>query len=222
MLELDHLFVTTAPGALSLDLVLAHGLLEGTPNVHPGQGTANRRIFFRNVMLEFLWLTQREEAESELIRRTRLAERCDHHRHDVCPFGICLRKSSQPDEALPFATFAYTPPYLPAGMAIPMATNSARLDEPLIFCTPFGTRPDQAAPDRRQPLDHPAGIGEVTALKLTLPLVEPPSEAVRYLIESGLVKVDWAEHYQIQIEFDQGKQGQYVNFAPTFRFSFRW
>ncbi|MFP4441235.1 MAG: hypothetical protein ACLFVO_28720 [Chloroflexaceae bacterium] len=52
--ELDHLFVTLPPEAPGIELVLALGLREGTRNVHPGQGTANRRIFFRNAMLEFL------------------------------------------------------------------------------------------------------------------------------------------------------------------------
>jgi hypothetical protein len=34
--------------------IAAFGLCEGPSNVHPGQGTANRRFFFRNAMLELL------------------------------------------------------------------------------------------------------------------------------------------------------------------------
>lgn len=44
--EIDHLFIASQPGAPEIEEVLALGFLEGTPNVHPGQGTANRRIFF--------------------------------------------------------------------------------------------------------------------------------------------------------------------------------
>jgi transcriptional regulator with XRE-family HTH domain len=46
MLEIDHLFVCTSPGAPEADPLLAMGFIEGAPNRHPGQGTANRRIFF--------------------------------------------------------------------------------------------------------------------------------------------------------------------------------
>jgi hypothetical protein len=35
-------------------------LTEGTPNIHPGQGTANRRFFFRNAMLELLWVNDEQ------------------------------------------------------------------------------------------------------------------------------------------------------------------
>ena len=44
-LELDHVFVNTAPGAPEADQLLSFGLVEGSSNVHPGQGTANRRFF---------------------------------------------------------------------------------------------------------------------------------------------------------------------------------
>jgi len=32
------------------------GMREGSPNVRPGEGTANRRFFFRNGMLELRWV----------------------------------------------------------------------------------------------------------------------------------------------------------------------
>jgi Rho-binding antiterminator len=54
--ELDHLFICTTIGAPEADRLVAFGLTEGTPNVHPGQGTANRRFFFHNFMLELLWV----------------------------------------------------------------------------------------------------------------------------------------------------------------------
>lgn len=38
------------------------GLTEGTSNRHPGQGTANRRFFFKNFFIELLWLENLEEA----------------------------------------------------------------------------------------------------------------------------------------------------------------
>ena len=44
--EVDHVFVWVDVGAPAADQLVSFGLTEGDPNVHPGQGTANRRFFF--------------------------------------------------------------------------------------------------------------------------------------------------------------------------------
>jgi hypothetical protein len=69
-LELDHLFIWTDIGAYEAERLVSFGLVEGTPNMHPGQGTTNRRFFFHNAMLELLWVHDPAEARSELIRPT--------------------------------------------------------------------------------------------------------------------------------------------------------
>ena len=51
-IELDHIFLLTAVGAPIADLVAAEGLTEGSSNIHPGQGTSNRRFFFENTTLK--------------------------------------------------------------------------------------------------------------------------------------------------------------------------
>jgi hypothetical protein len=48
--ELDHAFIACRPGAPEADALLRQGFVEGSPNTHPGQGTANRRFFFDNFM----------------------------------------------------------------------------------------------------------------------------------------------------------------------------
>lgn len=52
MTAIDHLFVCCAPGAPEADTLVGLGFHEGSGNTHPGQGTANRRFFFRNAYLE--------------------------------------------------------------------------------------------------------------------------------------------------------------------------
>jgi hypothetical protein len=59
-LELDHLFICTAPGAPEAEEFVRFGLREGPPNQHPGQGTANRRFAFANAMIELLWAMHRK------------------------------------------------------------------------------------------------------------------------------------------------------------------
>ncbi len=219
--ELDHLFVTVPPEAPGIEPLLALGLREGTRNVHPGQGTANRRIFLHNAMLEFLWLTDATEAQSDLIRRTRLFERCNPQEVHACPFGICLRPTAATAK-LPFPVWHYTPPYLPPGASIPVATNSELTHEPLIFCLPAAVRPDRYPADRQQPVTHPAGLREITQVILSMPLAQPPSEALRYLHDAGLVVLREGESYAMRIEFDEGRQGEERSFVPQLPLVWRW
>ena len=75
--EVDHVFVSCSIGAPEGDRLIELGLVEGSPNRHPGQGTANRRFFFANAMLELIWVHDPAEAQSDAqpARRLHLWER---------------------------------------------------------------------------------------------------------------------------------------------------
>lgn len=53
-MEIDHIYICTETKAPAGNLLVEFGLEEGSSNVHPGQGTANRRFYFHNLMLELL------------------------------------------------------------------------------------------------------------------------------------------------------------------------
>jgi hypothetical protein len=74
-LALDHAFIMCSIGAPEGEALVERGFVEGSRNVHPGQGTANRRFFFENFMLELVWVDKPEEAQNAQTRRTRLWER---------------------------------------------------------------------------------------------------------------------------------------------------
>jgi len=74
-LELHHLFILTGAGAPQADFLSDLGLIEGARNSHPGQGTANRRFFFSNTMLELLYLRDAEEAANGPGNRLRIVDR---------------------------------------------------------------------------------------------------------------------------------------------------
>jgi len=63
--ELDHVFIRVSRGAPEAEHLVQFGLREGQPNIHPGQGTANRRFFFINAMLELLWVEDARVAQSD-------------------------------------------------------------------------------------------------------------------------------------------------------------
>ena len=63
--ELDLLFICLSRGAPEAKFLTRFGLIEGPRNVHPGKGTANRRFFFENAILELLWVEDPSEAQNE-------------------------------------------------------------------------------------------------------------------------------------------------------------
>ena len=90
-MEIDHIFICTNTKAPSGDLLKEFGLIEGSPNTHPGQGTANRRFYFHNLMLELLWVENIDEVQSERTKPMRLFERCLLRTDEISPFGIGFR-----------------------------------------------------------------------------------------------------------------------------------
>jgi Glyoxalase-like domain len=94
-LALDHIIFFCAPGAPEADALLGRGLHEGPGNSHPGQGTINRRFFFRNLYLELLWVEDFDEAQAPEARRTGLWDRWINRHNGSCPIGLVFRPRAQ-------------------------------------------------------------------------------------------------------------------------------
>lgn len=209
-MQLDHVFVLTAPGAPEADALARHGFTEGAPNAHPGQGTASRRFFFGNAYLEFLWVEHEADARSDVVARTRLFERWQGRASGTSsPFGVGLRPGTPGEQSL-FRTWNYRPAYLPDGGAIPMATNSERIDEPLLFVLPFGRRPES-----------PGTAREVTRVVIEAPVAAPSGEAIA-LAHSRIVEWRRATAHGMLIEFDRAAGGEYADLRPALPLQLRW
>jgi hypothetical protein len=195
-LELDHVFVCCATGASEAEALLALGIREGSSNVHPGQGTSNRRFFFENFYLELLWVANAVEARSERTWRTRLWERWSGRASGACPFGVIFRPTKTP-VAAPFATWSYQPQYLPAGASIEFA-RGVPIEEPELACLSFvrgaGTRDPE-------PTDHKPPIRTIAGLVIALPTAATLSATSRAAAAAGLVRYQAADEYLLQIEF---------------------
>jgi hypothetical protein len=87
--EIDHIFVLTDTCAPGADALLELGFTEGPPNRHEAQGTANRRFFFDNTMLELVWVESLEDARNKAVRPLLLADRWLGRSLNASPFGIC-------------------------------------------------------------------------------------------------------------------------------------
>lgn len=222
-MELDHLFICTSVGAPEVERLTAVGLTEGQSNLHPGQGTACRRLFFHNAYLELLWVHNEEEARGEAVKPLRLWERWRYRQTGYSPFGLCLRPSGRGDEAgeLPFETWAYRPHYLPDPLRIDVAEHPGHPAEPLLFHTSFAVRPDKYPPERRQPLEHPTGFREITQVNISLP-EQTVSKAMKVIEEEGLVRVSPGREQLLEVTFDRAGQGKAADFRPNLPLVFRW
>jgi hypothetical protein len=218
--ELDHLFIFTEIGAPAADRLVEFGFAEGSSNIHPGQGTTNRRFFFQNAMLELLWVHDPVEAQSELIQPTRLYDRWEQ-RDRVCPIGLILR-SNPPDGAVAFSSWPYKPPYLPEHMSFAIATNKDVLTEAILFQSPFGQRPDQFPAEKAQPLVHPIGCREITRVTIVTPVPTPPSPEFQTLLNAQIVQLQHGDAYCVGLGFDGELQGQQVDLRPELPLIMSW
>ncbi|MFQ3614633.1 MAG: VOC family protein [Cyanobacteriota bacterium] len=222
--ELDHLFIGVTTGAPEAERLIQAGLQEGSRNIHPGQGTANRRFFFHNLMLELLWVADAEEAQSPLIQPTYLWERWSGRKEGSCPFGICLRPEAGTahEGSLPFHSWPYRPPYLPEPLSISVATNAQQLTEPMLFFLGFASRPDTYPPERAQPLQHPLGVKEVSRVRLSSPAAEDPSPELRSMLDLNLIEWQAGSTYHLELGFDGERLGKRLDFDPDLPLRFCW
>ena len=219
--ELDHFFILVSEGAPEADLLIDFGLVEGTSNVHPGQGTANRRFFFHNVMLELAFVSNPAEAKSDLARPVGLWDHWKNRNQTASPFGIILRPATGKNhKKYPFKGWHYKPQYIPEHLSFLVGENSTKLDEPLAFYIMFGGRPDTGKP--LQPLHHPAGFREVTSINIQIPGLDTVSNTIKSLMKIKDISFTEGSLHSMEIVFDGEKLGKHKNFQPHLPLVCRW
>ncbi len=195
-LHIHHVLVNTSVDAPEAETLRAAGLVEGSPNTHPGQGTANRRFFFKSGFLELLWVHDEREARSALTAPTKLWERWSERGRDANPFGLCF-SSPEGVDSLPFPSWAYRPDYLSAGRCMHFA-DQLPLSEPEIFVLSWPVV--QAAP-AAEPATHPLGLREMRSVSIGLPAPASISSSLRAIRDAGLVDIHQSATPHLVIEF---------------------
>ena len=220
--EVDHVFVSAAVGAPEGDHLVDLGLIEGSSNRHPGQGTANRRFFFANAMLELVWVHDPAEAQSvaEPARRLHLWERWAGRDGAACPFGVCLRPTAGTCDAAPFPSWEYRPSYSPVGM--PVANNSTVDAEPLVFYIPMHRRMDTAPAERREPYQHAIPIREITSVRIFAPGASAPSPAMSAILQTRAFSLQPAARPLLELGFDGERQGRRADLRPALPLVLLW
>ncbi len=217
--ELDHLIVFCSAGAPEAEELVRLGLTEGSPNIHTGQGTANRRFFFQNAFIELLWVSDPNEVQTEPVRGTQLWERWSGRLTNACPFGVVLRPSIGPANATtPFPTWAYRPPYLPPGLAIEVAED-VPLTEPAYFYLGFA---NASLPIAREPRKHALGLNRITGIAIGTPTSGMRSAATISVEAAGLLSLHTAERWLMTVTFDNARSGGSADLRPVLPLTLKW
>jgi hypothetical protein len=219
-LALDHVVLICDPGAPQAQGLIDLGLVEGSANVHTGQGTANRRFFFRNAYLELLWVDDLSLSRSEPAFRTRLWERWMRRHEGACPLGIASRPSDPKDaeDRPPFATWAYHAPYLPPQVSIGIGVNTP-LTQPEILYVNFATSPAAKA---REPLTHLLGVKEITGVRIGLPGGSAQSPGAKAVSAAGLVEFFDCSDYLAEVLLDGAIAQKSADLRPGLPLILRW
>ena len=207
---IDHVFLCTSRGAPDAELLVKAGLTEGTSNRHMGQGTACRRFFFTNAMLELLWLADETELNAPQARRTRLAERFAGGAA-VSPFGVILRPAAGTAPVYPFPSWNYRPPEMP-GLDLEIAERTG-LEEPMWCYLKSGEPPAAWPEERRQALQHPAGLEELTKVQIAWPKLQPDT-VTHQMAKRGIIGLHAGEPHLLELQFDHGRRGSCLDFRP--------
>jgi hypothetical protein len=212
-LQLDHVFILVASGAQIVDRLLELGFQEGPSNTHPGQGTANRRVYFANGMLEFLWVRDANEANTGPGQDLRLPERSQNP--EASPFGaIFVPHHDAMSQAMPFPGWHYQPAYFPPPKGFLVGANSKNLLEPLCFYFPL----HNPGVPRPQPTCNPQTISDIvisTPATDTAGVLARVSQVDRFAVRSG-------QEHLMEITLDEGALSRTEDFRPALPLILRW
>lgn len=211
-IELDHIFILAQPNAPEADLLVAAGLIEGPSNRHPGQGTSNRRFFFQNTTLEFLYVHDADEAANGPAKNLRFNER--YSQADASPFGLIMR-NVKGEAGIPYEGWRYCPDYFANNQCFHVGENSDILKEPLCICMPDNL-PQRSA--TRAP-ENPEW--NLTQLRIDMP--EPaPSDPLQQISKCPGIVLELNKPHALELTFNHSVQGFEKDFRTQIPLVLKW
>ena len=99
--------------------------------------------------------------------------------------------------------------------------DGAGPQEPMWCYMEAGRAPAQAPPDRRQPLEHPSGLREISGVRIVCPLLEKTSITGAMTL-AGVIRSDTGPEHLLELQFDGSRQGSHMDFRPSLPLTFCW
>ncbi|WP_461056274.1 VOC family protein [Spirosoma arcticum] len=214
-MNVDHIFIFAEDKGQIADQLVGFGLTEGSSRTHTGQGTANRKFYFRNFFLEALWVHNEDEINSELIKETGLWHRANFRNTHFSRFGLCLINTDETERLFENA-FKYQPTYFPEGLTIDVLRNEGSPALPWAFRLPFkGQKKNET-----EPTDHPSGMSSLTRSIFECEGTISKDFLGYFESESGL-EFKTSSRTWLTLIFDNEVQGHsfdFENLSLTFRY----
>ena len=211
-INLDHFLILTEPAAPQAELLTSIGLVEGTPNTHPGQGTANRRFFFSNAMLELAYIRDADEAAQGPARGLHFGERANDA--GASPFAIVVRRTADSRDD-PFPGWRYYPEYFSRDQYFHVGENSDVLEEPLCICMPVMPPAPASQPPPMEPFT------EVTELRVSVP-ADRPSAVLKTIGQCARITLTLGEPHHMEIVFNEAEEGRSKDLRPDLPLLICW
>lgn len=219
--EIDHVFVfTEAEAPESKAFIDAGFILMPRVNEHTDQGTKGSYIYFDNVYIEFLWVSDAEIATANIERANSdfNIRQAWKNSPSVSPFGVGIRDHAYRYE-LPAKEHDYKADWMgPAtDSRLGVFTERDALDQPWVFrMPPHWTREPRMAfpPQMHEQIDHPSDARVLTEIVFAVPGDEI-GEGLRALEADGkFTFVTGASEHLVTMTFDDHAQGRTVDFRP--------
>ena len=210
--ELDHFFILCEANAPQAELVAALGLTEGSSNKHPGQGTSNRRFFFENTALEFLFVHDAVEAANGPAKGLRFHDRSSNP--NASSFGLIMRTCA-PESEVPFKGWKYCPEYIADDQCFFVGSNSDILEEPLCIVMPENLPQRKSMPTPENPDWH------LTALRISVPILQLSCPLLE-ISKCQIITVEANKPHCLELTFNEGAQGMRKNFASDMPLVINW
>jgi len=212
-LSLDHIFIITEPGAAVAKRFSELGFTEGNANVHPGQGTSNRRFFLDGFTIELLYVSDVDEAANGAGRGLGILTR--FRDFEASPFGIVVRVSEA--ETIPvFPNCQYFPDYFDGKMCFYVGDNFDQLKEPLCICMPpLLPKPSGV------PVEYANPGWQLTALEISVP-VKKPSKALKHFAAMDRVRIEFGQPHKMTMKFNNGVAGRLEDLTPDLPLILEW
>ena len=205
-MNIDHIFIFTDDKGKIADELVTFGLTEGSNRIHVGQGTANRKFYFENFFLEILWVHDKVEIESEIIKSTGLCERAHFNSNDFSPFGLCIVNDVSTAQLFKDAN-SYQPNYFPKGMPIAILKNERNPSLPWTFQLPFKGQKKY----ENEPTIHKNGISVLTKASFEYKN-NSTSNFLDHFRNNNSIEFNFTKRNWLTITFDEAKQGKKQDF----------
>lgn len=137
-LRLDHIFILVDSTNNVHQKLITAGLTsaENWTTLHPQQGTTGHFFFFLNFYLEFLYVSNSDEATrnidsfgSNYVQRSKWSDA------NYVPFGLGLVLNDT-TKAIPFETHTYKAKWMGKDNVLKMSKSNDNLKEPIVFVEP--------------------------------------------------------------------------------------